>query len=557
MKHNAPHRLKQLTSHLILLLSLLGTIILPVGYAALAVTPVQAAGATWYDGLIQYSTITNCVSIIQGSPYQEKGVGTYVGFLADPDAGKPSPNETYYIHVVIAGMGNACSGMRAYLDIGLPANTSLAIDPTHRVYCFYNNVALAPASDCPQTLPPSSYNSGMYEIHSPDSAHAYTWPIPIGKFFEVQIPVRSSGPITNSPMQAKVWMLDGNDSPWLQPQQGIYVFSSQPTILYPSPSTTSIKSTTAHSAANLFTHGLSGTGYFDLGTDTSYSLVHEAVIIPGGGNGFLAWDDWGPPALMPNTLYHWRFTFTPTGGQTVIGADQTFRTLPDGIASVGSGMTGSCTEAALLSALATGDPVSFSCGPVPATISLTGPVNITSGIIIDGGNLVTLSTNGASNHFNVAPGAHLTLKQIRLTNGSNLTGCGGSIHVAGNGQLTLTKANFDSNTTSLRGGAVCVDANGSADIHFTTFSNNHAAGGGGVFNGGTLAIDHSVFTTNTATGHGGALQNNGAGTVSEIHLRSKYRRHQRRRDRHFCWDLNPHRRILHRQYDRVSRWRDQ
>ena len=36
-----------------------------------------------------------------------------------------------------------------------------------------------------------------------------------------------------------------------------------------------------------------------------------------------------------------------------------------------------------------------------------------------------------------------------------------------------------------------------------------------MFNGGTLAIDHSVFTTNTATGHGGALQNYGAGTVSD------------------------------------------
>ena len=55
-------------------------------------------------------------------------MGTYVGFLADPEAGQPSPNTVYYVHVVIAGMGNACSGQRAYIDLSLPANTTLAID---------------------------------------------------------------------------------------------------------------------------------------------------------------------------------------------------------------------------------------------------------------------------------------------------------------------------------------------------------------------------------------------------------------------------------------------
>ena len=217
--------------------------------------------------------------------------------MADPDAGLPAPNTVYYVHVVVAGLGNSCSGMRAYLDVGLPANTSLAIDGTNHVYCLYDNVQITPSTDCPQVLPPSAYNPGMYEIPSPDSAHAYLWPIPQGKFLEIQIPVRSTTTLTNSAMVGRVWMLDGNSSPWLQPQQGVYVFSSQPTVLYPSPSTTTIQSTTAHSEAYLYTHGLGGTGYFDLGTSTSYGLIHEAVSISAGGNAFLAWDDWGPPAL--------------------------------------------------------------------------------------------------------------------------------------------------------------------------------------------------------------------------------------------------------------------
>ena len=228
---------------------------------------VSSQAVAWYDGTIQYSTITNCVSIIQGLPYQEYGAGAYVGFAADPNAALPGPGMTYYIHVVIAGLGNSCSGMRAYLDVALPANTSLAINASTPVACYYDGVSLTP---CPQSLPASSYNPGAYAIFSTDTAHANTWGVPQGHTLEFQVPVKSSTALTNAALQANIWMLDGNSSPWLQPQQGVYVFSSQPTILYPSPSTTSIQSTTARSEAYLYTHGLGGTGYFDLGTTTSY-----------------------------------------------------------------------------------------------------------------------------------------------------------------------------------------------------------------------------------------------------------------------------------------------
>ena len=502
---------------LILVLLLMGA--MPAGNSVLAATSVQPAGVAqvdsnaWYDGGIQYSIITNCVSIIQGAPYQEFGAGAYVGFLADPDNALPAPNTPYYMHVVVAGLGNACSGMRAYIDLGLPANTSLAIDYSNPVYCFYNGLPIDPPSECPQVLPASAYNPGFYEIPSPDSAHAYTWPIPQGSFLEIQIPVQSSTQLTNSAMVGRVWMLDGNDSPWLQPQQGVYVFNNQPSILYPSPSTTSIKDNTAHSEAYLYTRGLGGDGYFDLGTDTNYGLIHELVTIPAGGNAFLAWDDWGPPSLTPDTLYHWRFTFTSTSG-TTYGADQTFRTLPSGVAVVGSGITGSCNESALLTALSTGFPIiTFSCGPLPATITLSGAISIASNISIDGGNMVTLSTSG-SNHFDVQNGANLTLTQIALNDGFS-DFCGGSIHVLAGGQLSLTKTSFNNNISYYQGGAVCVDADGSAAIHSTTFTNNQADGGGAVFNGGTLVMDHSRFVTNSVSSMGGALQNYGNGTVTD------------------------------------------
>src|SRR3989304_6235375 len=123
----------------------------PLEFAFTPNGPLAPESFQWYDGLIQYSTITNCISIIQGLPYQESGVGTYTGFYADPEAGQPSPNTVYYVHVVVAGLGNACSGQRAYIDLSLPANTTLAIDGTNKVLCYYDNVAL-PANECPQTF---------------------------------------------------------------------------------------------------------------------------------------------------------------------------------------------------------------------------------------------------------------------------------------------------------------------------------------------------------------------------------------------------------------------
>ena len=117
--------------------------------------PQDIKAAAWYDGRIVYSTITNCVSIIQGFPYTEYGMGTYVGFAADPNAAQPGPGQVYYAHVVIAGLGNACSGQRAYLDIQLPTNTSLAISASNPVKCFAGGSPITP-SDCPQTLPLSS-----------------------------------------------------------------------------------------------------------------------------------------------------------------------------------------------------------------------------------------------------------------------------------------------------------------------------------------------------------------------------------------------------------------
>ena len=67
------------------------------------------------------------------------------------------------------------------------------------------------------------------------------------------------------------------------------------------------------------------------------------------------------------------FTFTPSGGATIFGADQTFRTLPDGRVTIGDGTPAPCTDAALGNALATAKEIRFDCGALPITIEAYRP----------------------------------------------------------------------------------------------------------------------------------------------------------------------------------------
>ncbi len=371
-------------------------------------------------------------------------------------------------------------------------------------------------NECPQSLPASPYNAGAYALYSNDSAHANLWPIPQGHNWEFQIPVRSSTTLANSALQANVWVLDGNSSPWLRPQQGVYVFSSTPTIIYPSPSTTLIGTTTAHSEAYLYTYGKTGTYTFQLGTTTSYGYITESGDILTVGSAWIAYDDWGPsPALVPDTLYHWRLIFQPTVGSLVVGADQTFRTLPDGRMTVGSGTAASCTEATFVAALtAVGTKeVVFNCGSAPATITLTAARSITTTIAVNGGNKVTLARSGTGNHFNVAAAGRLTLTQITLSNAVNSSTCGGSINVAAGGQLTLNEARLVNNRSNLQGGALC--NSGTTVATGSLFSDNISSShGGAIGNYGALTLTNSKVMNNRSSANGGGIDMGGTVTVS-------------------------------------------
>ncbi len=472
--------------------------------------------ASWYDGPIAYSSIVNCVSIIQGLPYNENGIGVYTGFWADPDNAQPGPSQVYYAHVVMYGMGNACSGQRAYLDIQLPANTTQAISPSYPLKCYADGVQFS--SGCPQTLPASSLNPGAYQILSNDTAHALTWPMPQGHNWEFQIPLISSTTLTNSSFQANILALDGNSSPWLRPGIGIYVFSNTPTVLYPSPSTEITVGPPAYykSQAYIYTHGLGGTAYFELGTTTGYGLITNSIAIPANQNAFYAWDDWVPlpPAafpLAPNTTYHWRMRFVGSNAQSYYGVDQTFTTLPDGQATVGTGSAAGCTPAAFNTALATPGlkKLTFNCGPAPITINLTGPKTISANLTIDGGHYVTLNASNSFRHFDVQGSATLTLNNITLIGGA-VTGCGGAVHVQGSATLNTSGVLMSGNHATGNGGALCVEVGGTASLTSSQLAGNSASGdGGAVYNLGLTEFMWSDISGNSAQNNGGGAWNSG------------------------------------------------
>ncbi|MEO6063108.1 MAG: choice-of-anchor Q domain-containing protein, partial [Thermoflexales bacterium] len=123
-----------------------------------------------------------------------------------------------------------------------------------------------------------------------------------------------------------------------------------------------------------------------------------------------------------------------------------------------------CTDAGLGTALASGGLITFNCGG-PATITVTTDArNITSTVVISGGNQITLAGSGISTFFWVrSPNGNLTLDGIRLTG-------------AGSGGNTL----FSDNILTVRNSAIYANASGlffrtgSATLENTSFVSNTA-----------------------------------------------------------------------------------
>lgn len=188
-----------------------------------------------------------------------------------------------------------------------------------------------------------------------------------------------------------------------------------------------------------------------------------------------------------------------------------------GAGTVGSGTPGSCTEAALNTALSGGGSVSFNCGG-SHTITLTSEKTINSNTTINGGGQITLSGGGTTRLFALQDGANLTLQNITLQNGKSNSD-GGAIYVDRLSTLTLTNSAVN-NSVAANGGAIALNGWGSSDpggtliVTNSSFSGNSSTelalpgggnGGGALYitGGSTATVSGSSFSNNTSVNGGG------------------------------------------------------
>ncbi len=205
---------------------------------------------------------------------------------------------------------------------------------------------------------------------------------------------------------------------------------------------------------------------------------------------------------------------------------------------IGNGTKGSCTSAAVVSAVAKGGVITFDCGPSPHTIAMTSTAKVFNDtgpeIVIDGGGLITLSGgNGrrilymntcdpdqkwTTSHCQDQDHPRLTVQNL-VFEGGNASGLdpdgGGAIWVRG-GRFKIINSVFVNNRCDLTG----PDVGGASVRVFSqysdlpvyvvnstfggapTFSNTCSNAGGISSIGVSWTIINSLFTDNETTGWG-------------------------------------------------------
>ena len=198
---------------------------------------------------------------------------------------------------------------------------------------------------------------------------------------------------------------------------------------------------------------------------------------------------------------------------------------------VGTGTAASCTQDALVKAVASGGAITFDCGG-PATIAITSQIELPRGkdVTIDGRNAITLDGGGKTRILHFDGGdfrkthTKITLQHLTLKNGHAIgtktfapapapcsqgfkDGSGGAILV-NDGVLHVLDSTFIDNRAATPGpdvGGGAIYASGSIEVTVlgSKFSGNSGANGGAIGSlFSNLTLMQSVLETNAANGTG-------------------------------------------------------
>jgi hypothetical protein len=200
-----------------------------------------------------------------------------------------------------------------------------------------------------------------------------------------------------------------------------------------------------------------------------------------------------------------------------------------GATVVGNGTPGSCSQAALVAAVASNNgAIRFNCGIAPRTITLTSQLSINTNLVIDGGGLVTLSGGGTTRIIDFRPpfqqARTLTVQNLTFRNGStaNLPGSttdngGGAIYRGTYGTLNVIDSFFFDNAgpatgQDVAGGAIYSFGATTTTIVGSVFRNNQCSSGGALGHlFAHLTLVNSIVDANLASGTGGNPGNGGNG----------------------------------------------
>jgi hypothetical protein len=173
-----------------------------------------------------------------------------------------------------------------------------------------------------------------------------------------------------------------------------------------------------------------------------------------------------------------------------------------------AGVVNTCDEASLDAALAGGGTITFACS---GTITLTTTKTIAADTLLDGsGQSVTLSGGNTIRLFLVNAGRSLELRSLTISNGNQAFG--GAIR--NNGTVTIISSTF-SNNQGAWGGAILNVTGGVLNVSNSVFSGNSTSTvGGAINNDGTTSITNSTFFNNSAGPGGGAVRTNATGALT-------------------------------------------
>ncbi|MET0236146.1 MAG: hypothetical protein ABW224_15990 [Kibdelosporangium sp.] len=222
-------------------------------------------------------------------------------------------------------------------------------------------------------------------------------------------------------------------------------------------------------------------------------------------------------------------------GRAVVPADGKVEDTSKPTRVIGDGTPASCTSQAVVSAVAAGGVITFSCGPAPVTIQMTATAKIKNAtgpkIVLDGGGRVTLSGGGqrrilymntcdkaqghTTSHCQDQDHPLLTLQNLTFADGNSTGdategGGGGAVFVRG-GRVKVVNSRFtnnrcDPNGPDLGGAGLRVMSQSKGlpvYVVSSTFEGGQCANGGALSGlHVSFSVLNSVLRNNSAIGRG-------------------------------------------------------